>query len=157
PERGIEIIMAMEKTKTPGIYIIRGKRGKVVYRLYIKVLVPDPLAASGVRWKLKGKTYPRYQDALDAKVKIAAQVKARKYVEPSDKTVNEMVESWIEAGRNKGVTKHGPWKLQTYDGARGHLERHIAPMLGGLKASALRKVAVESAGAKWIAEHGLSA
>jgi len=141
--------MATEKTKTPGIYKVTGKKGRVKYRLFVNVQVLDALSASGWRWKLKGKTYASYQDALDAKVKVQGEVKSGKYVEATDATVKELVEKWLEAGRGK-------WKLQTYLSHLSRLERYIAPKLGDLKASKLRKAAVEQAASDW-ARSGLSA
>ena len=108
--------MATEKTKTPGIYKVTGKKGRVKYRLYVNVQVPDALSALGWKWKLKGKTYASYQDALDAKVKVQGEVKSGKYVEATDATVKELVEKWLEAGRGK-------WKLQTYLSHLSRLER----------------------------------
>src|SRR5262245_11292979 len=60
-------LMAMEKTKTPGVYKIVGRKGKVKYRLYVNVKVPDPLSAAGFKWKLKGTTHDTYQNGVDAK------------------------------------------------------------------------------------------
>jgi integrase len=140
--------MAMIKTQTPGIYQVRGKKGRVKYRLYINVAVPDPLSKSGFRWKLKGKTFAKYQEALDAKVKTQAEVKAGKYVEPSDVTVRELFSAWLEAGKTRGVTRHGKWKIQTYYSHEAHFN-HIAPKLGEIRASALRKSQIEQAAAEW--------
>jgi integrase len=148
----------LEKTKNPGIYLVRGKKGRVVYRLYVHVQIPDPVAPNGYRWKLKVKTFAKYQDAVDAKIKTSADVKSGKYIEPTDKTVKQLMEAWLEAGKTKGVVKRGrPWKIQTYLGFKGHLDNHIAPQLGDLKASILKKSAIELAGAKWQTEGKLSA
>src|SRR4029077_10156346 len=58
-------VMPLEKTGVPGIYKVCGKKGKVKYRLYITVQVPDPISPAGFRWKLKGKTFAKYQEAVD--------------------------------------------------------------------------------------------
>jgi integrase len=120
----------------------------VKYRLYINVQVADPLAASGYRWKLKGKTYPTFQAALDAKVKTQAEVKSGRYTEPTDVTVREVVAAWLEAGKTRGVTKHGKWKIQTHLSHETQMN-HIAAKLGEIKASALRKSMIEQAAAQW--------
>src|SRR6266478_645866 len=102
-ERG-EVTMPMIKTLTPGIYQVRGKKGRVKYRLYINVQVPDALSTAGFKWKLKGKTFAKYQEAVDAKVRTQAEVKSGKYTEPTDVTVREVVAAWLEAGKTRGVT-----------------------------------------------------
>ncbi len=140
--------MATEKTKTPGVYKIIGKKRRVKYRLYINVPVQDPLSTAGFRWKLKGKTFATYQDAVDAKVKTQAEVKSEKYIEPTEATVKELVAAWLEAGRTRGVTKHGKWKIQTYLSHETQYNE-IMPTLGGIKASKLRKSQIEQAAAQW--------
>src|SRR5262245_43553117 len=150
-------IMASEKTKTPGIYKVTGKKGKVKYRFYVNVKVDDPLSAAGFKWKLKGTTYDTYQNAVDAKVKTQSAVKSGKYVEATNVTVKELIEKWLETGRARGVErKRGPWKLQTYLSHQARLERYIGPKLGELKASSLRKAAIEQAAADWLGS-GLTA
>jgi len=140
--------MAIEKTKTPGVYKVTGKKGKVKYRLYVNVKVDDPLSTTGFKWKLKGTTHDTYQNAVDAKVKTQSEVKSGKYVEATDTTVKELFEAWLEAGKTRGVTKHGRWKIQTYFSHVAQLG-HIAPKLGDIKASALRKSQIEQAAAEW--------
>jgi integrase len=142
-------MMAREKTKTPGVYKTTGKKGRVKYRLYVNVQIPDPLSASGFRWKLVGKTYSSYQDAVDAKIKTQSEVKSGKYVEPTDATVKELVTAWLEAGKTRGVSKRGPWKIQSYLSHQMQFNRHIAPKLGDVKASKLRKSMIEQAAAEW--------
>jgi integrase len=141
--------MALEKTRTPGIRKFIGKKGKVKYRLLINVQVPDPLSPTGYRWKLKVETFAKEQEAINAKVKTQAEIKSGKYVEPSDLSVKELVEKWLEAGKTRGVSKQGPWKIQTYLAHKTQLERYIAPELGELKASKLKKAAIEQAAAVW--------
>jgi integrase len=138
----------LEKTRTPGIYKFVGKRGKVKYRLLVNVQVNDPLSPSSYRWKLKVQTFAKEQDARDAKLKIQNEIRSGKYVEPSAVTV-KLVTKWLEAGKNRGVSKRGPWKIQTYLSAKAQLDRHIAPQLGSLKASKLKKAAFEQAAAIW--------
>src|SRR4029077_18691047 len=72
-------MMASEKTKTPGISKVIGKKVKVKYQLMVNVQVSDPLSVTGWRWKLKGKRFETYQQALDEKIKIQAEVKCGKY------------------------------------------------------------------------------
>jgi integrase len=62
--------------------------------------------------------------------------------------VQELVEAWLEAGKTRGVTKHGKWKIQTY---LSHATQcnYIAAKLGDIKASALRKSIIEQAAAEW--------
>src|SRR5262249_38017164 len=133
---------------TPGVYKVTGKKGKVKYRLYVNVKVDDPLSTTGFKWKLKGTTHDTYQNAVDAKVKTQSEVKSGKYVEATDATVKELFEAWLEAGKTRGVTKHGRWKIQTYFSHVAQLG-HIAPKLGDIKASLLRKSQIEQAAAEW--------
>jgi integrase len=140
--------MPMIKTQTPGIYKVQGKKGKVKYRLYINVQVPDPLSTAGFKWKLKGKTFASYDDAKAEKTKTQAEIRAGKYVEPTHVTVRELFAAWLEAGRTRGVTKHGKWKIQTYFSHEAQFNR-IAAKLGEIKASALRKSQIEQAAAEW--------
>lgn len=92
--------MALEKTRTPGIYKFIGTKGKIRYRLLIKVPVPDPLAPSGYRSKMKALTFAKEQDAITAKIKTQGETRSGKYVEPGDLTVKELVEKWIGGGKN---------------------------------------------------------
>jgi integrase len=140
--------MPMIKTQTPGIYQVRGKKGRVKYQLMTYVQVSDPLSPSGFKWKPKGKRFSKYQDAVDAKVNIQAEVKSGKYVEPKDATVKELVAAWLKAGETRGVTKHGKWKIQTYLSHETQYN-YIVPKLGEIKASKLRKSQIELAAAGW--------
>jgi hypothetical protein len=70
-----------EKTRTPGIYKITGKKGGVKYRLFVNIKKPDPQSASGWKWRLKGKTFDSELEAMTAKLKIQAAVRAGKYAE----------------------------------------------------------------------------
>jgi integrase len=136
----------MEKTTTPGIYRVIGKKGKTRYRLFMSVPVSDE---NGSRWKSKVKTFSRYQAAIDYKVKVQGEIKSDKYIEPSDKTVGELIRAWIDAGKSRGVTKRGPWKIQTTLKLEGVLENHIGPALGDIKAASLKKLAIERAADQW--------
>jgi integrase len=60
----------------------------------------------------------------------------------------ELVAAWLEAGRTRGVTKHGKWKIQTYLSHETQYN-YIAPKLGEIKASKLRKSQIEQAAAEW--------
>ena len=140
--------MAMEKTGVPGIYKVRGKKGKVKYQLMTYVQVPDPLSTDGFKWKLKGIRFAKYQDAVDAKIKTQSEVKSGKYTEPTEATVKELMAAWLEAGRTRGVTKHGKWKIQTYLSHETQYNE-IMPALGEIKASKLRKSQIEQAAAEW--------
>jgi integrase len=143
-------MMALEKTRTPGIYKFIGKRGKVKYRLLVNVQVTDPLSPSEHRWKLKVQTFGKEQDARDAKLKIQNEVRSGSYAEPSELTVKGLVEEWLHAGKTRGVSKKGrPWKIQTYISHKIQFDRYIAPQLGDLKASKLKKAAIEQAAGIW--------
>jgi integrase len=144
--------MTKEKTKTPGIDKITLKKGKVRYQLWVNVQVPDPLSPAGFKWKLKGKRFKTYEAAVSAKRKIQSDIESGKHVEPTDVTVKGLVEAWLEAGKTKGVSKRGPWKIQTQLSNEAHLKRHIAPKIGDVKASKLRKSMVEQAAAGWKQE-----
>lgn len=139
--------MAMIKTQTPGIYHVRGKKGKVKYQLQTYVQVSDPLSPSGFKWKAKGIRFATLQEARDAKINIASEVKSGKYVEPSGVTVKEMLAAWLKAGETRGVTKHGKWKIQTHLSHETQYNQ-IVPKLGEIKASKLRKSQIEQAAAE---------
>jgi hypothetical protein len=138
-------VMPLEKTGVPGIYKVYGKKGRVKYQLQQNVQVQDPLSPSGFRWKLVGIRFAKFQDAVNQKVKTQAEIKAGKYVEPSDVTVKEMLAAWLKAGETRGVTKHGKWKIQT---CLSHETQYgyIVPKLGEIKASKLRKVSDRASG-----------
>src|SRR4030095_11644724 len=59
------------------------------------------------------------------------------------------ISNWLEIGKLKGVTKHGPWKEQTYLGNKTHLKKYIVPKFGQRKATSLTNDEVEDAGAEW--------
>jgi integrase len=140
--------MAMIKTQTPGIYQVRGKKGKVKYQLMTYVQVSDPLSTSGFKWKPKGIRFASYREAVDAKIKIQAEIKSGQYIEPKDATVKELMAAWLKAGETRGVTRHGRWKIQTH---LSHERQYndIVPKLGEIKASKLRKSQIEQAAAEW--------
>jgi integrase len=144
-----------EKTKCPGVWLVRGARG-IKYRAYCAVQVPDPASPAGVKWKWINKTFSKYADAVAFKNKTATEVRAGKYVEPSELSVRQVIENWLSAGESTGVSKHGRWKKQTYLGFKGQLKTHIGPALGDYAAAKLKKRMIESAGARWQSD-GLSA
>jgi hypothetical protein len=76
-------MMMKEKTRTPGIDKITLNKGKVRYQLWVNVQVPDPLSPTGWKWKLKGKRYKTYEEAVSAKRKIQTDIESGKYVEPT--------------------------------------------------------------------------
>ena len=141
--------MALEKTRTPGIYKFIGKNGKARYRLVLTLQVPDWTQPSGFRWKSKVMTFNREKEAIDAKIKTASEVKSGNYVEPTNKSVLDLLTAWLETAKRDGVTKRGPWKMQTYLFHKTHIDNHIGPILGPMKASALKKRIIEQATAKW--------
>src|SRR5262249_18157079 len=142
-------VMPMEKTGTPGIYKVIGKKGKVKYQLMTYVQVPDPLSTGGFKWKPKGIRFASYRETVDAKIKIQAEIKSGKYVEPKDATVKELLAAWLEAGKTRGVVpKRGPWKIQTYLSHERECG-YITANLGEIKASKLRKSQIEQAAAVW--------
>jgi integrase len=140
--------MPMEKTGVPGIYKVCGKKGRVKYQLMTYVQVSDPLSTSGFKWKPKGIRFASYREAVDAKIKIQAEIKSGQYIEPKDATVKELMAAWLKAGETRGVTRHGRWKIQTH---LSHERQYndIVPKLGEIKASKLRKSQIEQAAAEW--------
>jgi hypothetical protein len=113
------------------------------------VQVPDPLSTGGFKWKPKGMRFAKYQEAVDAKIKIQAEIKSGKYVEPKDAVVRELLAAWLEAGKTRGVvSKRGPWKIQTYLSHERECG-YITSNLGEIKASKLRKSQVEQAAGVW--------
>src|SRR4029453_6347394 len=140
--------MPMIKTQTPGIYQVRGKKGRVKYQLMTYVQIPDPLSTGGFKWKPKGIRFASYREAVDAKIKIQAEIKSGQYIEPKDATVKELMAAWLKAGETRGVTRHGRWKIQTH---LSHERQYndIVPKLGEIKASKLRKSQIEQAAAEW--------
>jgi integrase len=141
----------LEKTRTPGIYKAVDKNGKTVsYRVFVKIRVEDALAPNGYRLKSTVETFDKEQDAIKAKRKKEHEIQSGKYIEPTDATVKELVEKWIEVGKTQGHRKKGrPWKIQTVDFHRTHLSNYIAPILSEHKASKLGKLAIEQAAANW--------
>ena len=135
--------MALEKTATKGIYKTRGKKGKISYVLMYYVQTPDHLSEVGFRWKSKGKQFAKYQDALDFKVKTQSEVKAGRYSEPSNLTVENIAKEWLAAWKPD-------WKVQTYNGYEMHLSKYILPCLGHLKAARLTAAAIRAASVEWL-------
>jgi integrase len=143
--------MRIEKTRTPGIYKAVDESGKTIsYRVFVKIRVEDALSPNGYRLKSTVETFDKEQDAIKAKRNKEHEIQSGKYVEPTDVTVKELVEKWIEVGKTLGHRKEGrPWKIQTCDFHKTHLDLYIAPVLGHFKASKLGKLAITQAAAKW--------
>ena len=129
--------MAVLKTMT--------KAGEARYE--VRYRVPDRTEPTGRRQKQK--TFQTYRKALAFDEKHKTAVREGDYVAPSDLTVKEVMETWLEAGKTKGVTKQGPWKIQTYSGHKTRLDKYIEPRLGRVKATSLRAYDVEISGAEW--------
>jgi Phage integrase, N-terminal SAM-like domain len=102
--------------------------------------VPHPLEPG--RWVQKQKTFAKHKAAMDFDKKVHTQVTEGDYVPESSLTVRNIAERWLEARKSR-------WKIQTYLSAKGHLENYVIPKLGHLKATSVRFVDVEMAGAEW--------
>jgi hypothetical protein len=106
------------------------------------VQAPEPVSEKGWKWKPKGKTFSKFQSALDFKVKTQSDVKSGSHAEPSDLTVGEIAREWIEAGKPD-------WKIQTQNGHATQVEKYIVPALGHLKAQKLSHLAIRAASVDW--------
>ena len=99
-----------------------------------------------VRFRVQGqqkqKTFRNFRAAVSFDEKTKTQLRDGEYVAPSVFTVKEIVEKWLEARKPR-------WKTQTYLGHKTHNDKYIAPRLGDVKATSLRGVDVELAGAEW--------
>ena len=99
-----------------------------------------------VRYRVQGrqkqKTFRNYRAAVSFDEKTKTQLREGDFVAPSVFTVKEIVEKWLEARRPR-------WKEQTYLAHKTHLSKYIAPRLGEIKATSLRGIDVETAGAEW--------
>ena len=102
--------------------------------------VPHPLEPG--MWVQKQKTFAKHKAAMDFDKKVHTQVTEGDYVPESSLTVRNIAERWLEARKSR-------WKIQTYLSAKGHLENYVIPKLGHLKATSVRFVDVEMAGAEW--------
>src|SRR6266478_8385479 len=105
--------------RTPGIFLRTSKTGAVTYA--VRYYVPD-----GDGWKQQQKTFDKHQDAVDFKVKRRAEIKNGEYIPPSDLTVKEVAESYLES-KQKQV------RPQTHSGYKGKVENYITPQLGHFK------------------------
>jgi integrase len=121
-----------------GIYQKPTNNGGIAYE--VRYYVPDPLAKNG--WRQKAKHFDKYQDAVDFKVKRHAEIKTGDYVPPVDLTVKEIAEKFLEARKPR-------WKAQTYAAHEVQLNNYIRPRCGHLKATSLKAVDIETAGAEW--------
>ncbi len=120
---------------------------------------PTPAGSYEVRWRAphplepgkliqRQKTFGKFREATEYDKKVHTQVTEGDYIEPSNLTVKEIAEKWLEARRGK----KGRWKEQTYLGHKSHVDRYILPALGHIRATTLRSVDVEIAGAEWQKE-----
>jgi len=107
---------------------------------------PHPLEQG--KWIQKQKTFDKFREAMDHDKKVHTQVREGDYIEPSNLTVKEIAEKWLEARRGK----KGRWKEQTYLAHKTHVEKYILPAFGLIKATSLRGVDVNIAGDKWREE-----
>jgi integrase len=110
-----------------------------------------PAGTYEVRWRIRDalgkwiqqqKTFGKCKAAEDFDKKVHTQVTEGEYIPESRLTVKDITEQWLEARRPK-------WKIQTYLSAKGHAENYVIPRLGHLKATSVRFVDIESAGAEW--------
>jgi integrase len=84
-------------------------------------------------------------------------VRSGSHVEPTNVTVRELMESWLETGKRRGFNKRKqPWKIQTYLGNKMHADRYIIPKFGALPVAKLRKGAIEQAGQEWKEDSGIT-
>ncbi len=116
-------------------------------------VLKSPAGTYEVRFRVAGvqkqKTFRNYRAAVSFDEKTKTQLRDGEYAAPSDYTIREVMEKWLDAGKTKGVSKHGPWKAQTYLGHKTHADRYIVPRLGEIKATSLKALDVEMAGADW--------
>src|SRR5437016_1817764 len=97
--------------RTPGIFSRTSKNGTVAY--FVRYYVPD-----GDGWKQQQKTFDKHQDAVDFKVKMRAEIKNGEYIAPSDLTVKEVAESFLES-------KQKQIRPQTYNGYKTKVDKYI--------------------------------
>src|SRR5690349_6581991 len=107
-----------------------------------------------VRFRVQGqqrqKTFRNDRAAVSFDEKTKTQLRDGDYIAPSEVTVKEMMEKFLEAGKTKGVTKKPkPWKEQMYLYRKNHAENYITPRFGDKKATSLKTIEVEMAGAEW--------
>jgi integrase len=135
---------------TPGIKPVTTKKGQVRYQAFVNAKVADPTSDDEYRWKLIGKRFKRLEDARNWRLKMQSENKTGAHVEPTEKTIAEMFEKWMEVGKKQGFRKNGrPWKIQTLIRYQIILDKHIKPALGSTKASGLKRLAIEQAAQAW--------
>src|SRR6516162_1429440 len=105
-----------------------------------------------VRFRVQGvqkqKTFRNYRAAVAFDEKTKTQLRDGDFVAPSEITIRTMMEKFLEAGKTKGVTKKPkPWKEQMYLYRKNHAENYIVPRFGEKKATSLKNIEVEIAGA----------
>src|SRR5258708_3632558 len=97
--------------RTPGIFSRTSKNGLVSYA--VRYYVPD-----GDGWKQQQKSFDKHQAAVDFKVKRRAEIKNGDYIPPSDLTVKDIAESFLES-------KQKQIRPQTYNGYKSKVENYI--------------------------------
>ena len=133
--------MAKIKTRTKGIYKELAEDGAVSYEVRFRAPGPPSEDGSPV-WIQRQKTFDREAEAIEFKRQHHSKVKEGTYTPPVNLTVKQIAEKWLNARKPR-------WKAQTYLGAKTHVDKYIGPHLGHIKATSLRDVEIETAGAVW--------
>jgi integrase len=136
-----KLIMALQKTNTPGIYKSEGKT-RTSYVVMHTVRVKDPEAVDGWKWKLKGKTFPTYDKAVGFKVKNQADNRRSRNLEPTELTMEQLCKEYLEY-------KQPHLKRQTYLFYKSHVDLYIIPALGNKEAANILPAEIRKALNTW--------
>jgi integrase len=128
----------LTKTRIRGVYQFKAKDGAITYA--VRYYVPDEKAKTG--WAQKQATFEKLQQAIDFKITRGADIKRGDYVSPSNHTVKDIAAKYLEVRKPR-------LKAQTYLSYETHVRKYIVPKLGEIKATSLKSVDVEKAGAEW--------